>query len=484
MAVSKSIMSYNKGLTLIEILLSLAIIGLIAGFSAPVYQSFMVRNDLDIATGAVAQVLRYAQTQSQAMHGDSSWGVHIGGGNITLFKGASYASRDTDYDEETSVPSTISASGLTEIVFDVLTGAPQSTGTLTLTSVNGDTRIIFVTSKGVVVHNKSLSEGNWNIVNEYSSVDIPSGDDGQKIQVSGVYSYVITAGSSPKLLIYNISNPASPVLTGSLSLSANPLNIFMSGSYVYIASSDNASELQIVSVSNPASPALVGVYDASSYDNANGVYVLGGYAYLVREQSSGADDFLILDISNPTSPSLVGSAFFAGSLYEVVVSGSYAFVASASNTNELRVINISNPTTPVQATSLDFAGGEDSATITLDGSQLLISNGGLFHIVNITNPLSPSIVGTLNTTGSEIFDITLENAHGTNGHTYAFLVSDSPFGDFIVVDITNPVSPSNISSHNIVGTTNMSGVAYSSFFDKIFISTKIDTQELLVIAPN
>lgn len=477
-------MSYNKGLTLIEILLSLAIIGIIAGFSVPVYQSFMVRNDLDIATGTVSQVLRYAQTQSQAMHGDSSWGVHIGSGKITLFKGASYVSRDTDYDEETSVPSTISASGLTEVVFDLLTGEPQTIGTLTISSVNGDIRTIFITSKGVVVYNRLLSKGNWSIVSQHSSVDIPSSDNGQKIQVSGNYSYVVTAGSSPKLLIYNISNQASPTLAGSLSLSANPVNIFVSGSYVYIASADNASELQIVSVSNPTSPALVGVYDATSYDNVNGVYVSGSYAYLVREQSSGADDFLIIDISNPVSPTLVGSAFFEGSLYEVVISGSYAFVASASNTNELRVIDISNPASPVQATSLDFAGSADSATIALDGSQLLISNGGLFHIVNITNPLSPSIVGTFNTAGSEIFDITLENAQGTNGHTYAFLVADSPLGDFIVFDITNPVSPSNISSHNIIGTTNMSGVAYSSFFDKIFISTKIDTQELLVIAPN
>ncbi len=484
MAVSKRIMSYNKGLTLIEILLSLAIIGLIAGFSAPVYQSFMVRNDLDIATGAVAQVLRYAQTQSQAIHGDSPWGVHIGGGNITLFKGTSYASRDTDYDEETSFPSTLSASGLTEIVFTVLTGAPQTTGTLMFTSVNGDTRIIFVTSKGVVVHNTSLSEGNWNIVSEHSSVDIPSGDDGQKIQVSGSYSYIITTGSSPKLLIYDISNPSSPVLTGSLSLSMSPVNIFVSGSYIYIASSDDTSELQIVSVSNPSSPVLTGVYNAPSYDNANGVYVSGNYAYLVRGQSSGADNFFIIDISNPASPSLVGSAFFAGSLYEVVVSGIYAFTASASNDNELRVINISNPTSPVQATSLDFAGGADSSALALDGSQLLISNGELFHVVNITNPLSPSIIGTFNTAGSEIFDIALENAHGTNGHTYAFLVSDSPTGDFMVVDITNPISPSNISSHNITGTTNMSGVSYSSFLDKIFITTKIDTQELLVVAPN
>ena len=476
-------MSYNKGFTLIEILLSLAIIGIIAGFSVPIYQSFMVRNDLDIATGTVSQVLRYAQTQSQAMHGDSSWGVYIGSGKITLFKGASYASRDTDYDEETSVPSTISASGLTEVVFDLLTGEPQTIGTLTISSVNGDVRTISINEKGIIFPNLSLSSGNWNILNGHALVDAPSNDDGEKVHVVGNYSYLVTTGASPKLLIYNVSNPANPTLTGSLALNANPVNIFVLFSYAYIASSNNTSELQIVSVGNPASPYLVGTYDAPSYDNSNGVYVSGSYAYLVREQSSGADDFLIIDISNPASPTLVGSAFFAGSLYEVVILGNYAFIASASNTNELRVIDISNPASPVQVTSLDFAGSEDSATLALDGTRLLISNGGLFRIINIANPLSPTILGTFNTTGSEIFDITLESAHGTNSKTYAFMLTDGGW-DFLVLDITNPASPVLASFYDIPAYTNMRGVAYSSIADRIFIATRVDAYELLVIASN
>jgi prepilin-type N-terminal cleavage/methylation domain-containing protein len=140
----------NKGLTLIEMLLSLAIIGIIAGFSVPVYQSFMVRNDLDIAVGTVAQTLRRAQMESEAMRGDSTWGVHIGSGAITLFRGGAYATRDTDYDEDNAFPSTISSSGISEIVFDRLTGDPQAVGTITLSSTNGDARTLTINEKGTI----------------------------------------------------------------------------------------------------------------------------------------------------------------------------------------------------------------------------------------------------------------------------------------------------------------------------------------------
>ena len=140
----------NAGFTLIELLLSIAVIILIAGMSAPVYQSFQVRNDLDIATVATAQSLRRAQILSQAVDGDTSWGVKVQTGSSVLFKGANYATRDTVYDEIFDVPESIAPSDVSEIVFTKFTGLPQTTGTIIYTSNANETRTITINVEGTI----------------------------------------------------------------------------------------------------------------------------------------------------------------------------------------------------------------------------------------------------------------------------------------------------------------------------------------------
>lgn len=135
---------------MLEIALSIAILGIMFSVSMPMYHVFMVRNDLDIATMTLVQDLRRAQTLSQVAHGDSTWGVHIGVGSILIFKGVSYAARDISFDEDTSMPASITVSGLNNIMFTKLTGTPQSTGTTTLTSSANETRNITINEKGMV----------------------------------------------------------------------------------------------------------------------------------------------------------------------------------------------------------------------------------------------------------------------------------------------------------------------------------------------
>ncbi|MEK7560888.1 MAG: LamG-like jellyroll fold domain-containing protein [Patescibacteria group bacterium] len=121
---------YNEGgamggFSLVQILLSLAVLALLLGIGVPIYFSFQTRNDLDIAASSVAQALRSAKARAEAMDGDSSWGVKIESGKITLFRGASFAGRDPAYDEVTNVPTHISATGDIEIVFAKFTGEWQ-----------------------------------------------------------------------------------------------------------------------------------------------------------------------------------------------------------------------------------------------------------------------------------------------------------------------------------------------------------------------
>lgn len=139
----------NKGFTLLELLLSIALISVLAGFSLPVYRTLIKKNDLDIAANSIVASLRRAQILSQAVDGDITWGVKVQSGSIVVFKGASYATRDTAYDEIFDVPTSIGIGGTGEYVFAKMTGLPQSTGTTTLTS-ESDTRTVNINAKGMV----------------------------------------------------------------------------------------------------------------------------------------------------------------------------------------------------------------------------------------------------------------------------------------------------------------------------------------------
>ena len=141
-----------RGFTLLEMLLTISVIGIIAAMSAPMFQSFQNRNDLDIATVTFVQMLRRAQTEAKAVDGDSSWGARLGTSSITLFKGTSYAARDTSYDEISDMSSSIVATGTVEYVFTKFTGLPQATGTLTLTSLNSEMRTITTNAKGTITY--------------------------------------------------------------------------------------------------------------------------------------------------------------------------------------------------------------------------------------------------------------------------------------------------------------------------------------------
>jgi prepilin-type N-terminal cleavage/methylation domain-containing protein len=142
----------EAGFSLIELLLCVAIIGLLTGMTLPLYQSYQNSNDVDLDTQSVAAMLRRAELYARTMNGDNSWGVKVQSGSATLFKGASYATRDTTVDETDALPSVITFSGtLSEVVFTKFTATPSATGTIILThTANNDARTITLNAKGMV----------------------------------------------------------------------------------------------------------------------------------------------------------------------------------------------------------------------------------------------------------------------------------------------------------------------------------------------
>ncbi|MEA3357731.1 MAG: type II secretion system protein [Patescibacteria group bacterium] len=149
---NKSVPQNQKGFTLVEVSLALAILIIITGLSFTVYQSFQVKHNLDITTDEYAQSLVQAQIRSRAVKDDSCWSVHIQPGSITLFKGNDYGSRDPSFDEITNFPSNIIPSGLQTVTFDKFHGTTSNTGTTTLTSSTNEERFVTINEMGSITY--------------------------------------------------------------------------------------------------------------------------------------------------------------------------------------------------------------------------------------------------------------------------------------------------------------------------------------------
>jgi len=137
---------------MLEVLLSVAIVAILFSIAVPLFLTLYRRNDADTSVNAIVQSLRRAQTLSQAVDDDTTWGVRVQSGSITLFRGASYAARETGFDETYDLAPTITPSGLQEVVYSKFSGMPQQTGTILLTLNSGGTRDITVNAKGTIIY--------------------------------------------------------------------------------------------------------------------------------------------------------------------------------------------------------------------------------------------------------------------------------------------------------------------------------------------
>ena len=147
-----------RGFTLIELILIMAILGIVSVFSVPFLQSFQVSQDTITYSDTVIQFLRRAQQQAIAGQNSLGWGVFFDNSNrnIVLFQGDSYVTRDADYDIAVSYPAAfiLSTDFSDEVVFSLYSGLPSVTGTVTFISQNGDTKRVSINSLGLIELNE------------------------------------------------------------------------------------------------------------------------------------------------------------------------------------------------------------------------------------------------------------------------------------------------------------------------------------------
>ncbi len=230
------------------------------------------------------------------------------------------------------------------------------------------------------------------------------------IQAAGNYVYAASAIAAnfttcsqsencAQLQIFNVSNPASPVLAKSFKLpnslgkdgQAVGKSIFYKDGYVYVGLTSTASgpEFNIVDVHDPSNPKWIGGWGVGGHD-VNAIYVKGKYAYVL---TAASQELYILDISNPVDPAVAGgfdaSFAFGNGKSVYAVGDTLYFGRTFSSEPEFYVLDNKDPTivNPTDILGTREAGATQSVNgiFIRDFLGFVLSNDQ-FSIFDVSNP--------------------------------------------------------------------------------------------------
>lgn len=119
-------------MSLIEIIISIGILTVLASFSVQLSLNFFRNQQLDATSDKLTNYLRTAASESLREAGDVAHGVHLTASSFTLFRGNTYAARVTSYDESYTLPSYVTLSGPTDVIFAKYTAVPTPIGIYSL----------------------------------------------------------------------------------------------------------------------------------------------------------------------------------------------------------------------------------------------------------------------------------------------------------------------------------------------------------------
>ena len=144
----------NRGVTLLELLLSFFIIAVSATMLAYAFSAFRESNDLGTAHAIIIGLLKDARSRAIASDGNSVYGVHFETGQFVFFEGTSYSVGDPDnvvheLDPQVEITGITLTGGGSEAFFVNHKGTTAQDGTIVFTSETG-TRTITVNAAGLI----------------------------------------------------------------------------------------------------------------------------------------------------------------------------------------------------------------------------------------------------------------------------------------------------------------------------------------------
>ncbi|MES2953327.1 MAG: type II secretion system protein [Patescibacteria group bacterium] len=153
---SKTSSFFKRGFTAVEILVVVAVLGIIAAIVITPFGGYRANTLLDSTASQALALLSAARTRTLASRGGMRHGVHLEAGALILFAGDTYqagAATNEPYtlDDAVEVASITLSGGGSDILFERLTGKTSKSGSFVVRLKSDTTRLrtISVTATGL-----------------------------------------------------------------------------------------------------------------------------------------------------------------------------------------------------------------------------------------------------------------------------------------------------------------------------------------------
>jgi hypothetical protein len=269
------------------------------------------------------------------------------------------------------------------------------------------------------------------------------------------------------LHIYNIDQPANPVVVGTAGLNSTALSLAVDGNTAYIGEGYiGENGVQIVDLSNPTQPEFQGFTQrATGY----GIAAEAGWAYIA------GGGLYVMDVTDPYHPTVVSSIGKPNPIEYVdvynrfiIVSGDYSLeiISKANPDSLLAIYNFNACYSPLSTTDdyIYIARADsfivmeviDSAILQTIGSAILnlgwvyeLSVNGVYvyaandnlAIVGVSDPAHPVMIS--NTSWQNLNSFRLEIS-GNYAYICGGTVQPEEGGYLQILDVSHPVSPQQI----------------------------------------
>lgn len=207
-------------------------------------------------------------------------------------------------------------------------------------------------SIGVIPDLKVVNSSNPNSLSLAAEFNVITFVDATAIFKSGstIYLGVQKTSFNGELFSINVSDPLHPAQTGVFEANAAIGDISIKGNLAFVATSRDDAELMILNISNPASMQQLGVLDISGTADGTSVFIQNQDTVFLGVGTK----LYIVDATNTAAPTIRGNIEIGGTVNDIYVQETLAFLATSNSTSEFQAINVANPSAPVLHSSLNF----------------------------------------------------------------------------------------------------------------------------------
>ncbi len=259
------------------------------------------------------------------------------------------------------------------------------------------------------------------------------------VALAGTVAYL--ADQMGRVVSVDVTTASAPAQLGAVVMGRYTFDLAVEGTRVVVRTADTADYLNVVDVSNPANPVLGGSLAMNAAGDTQGLALRGGRAY-VASSSTGlkiydmtpavvggfADDFVathvasagtravitgtyrptgtarlrIVDASVPSAPHVVGevpSTMVATAFLDVAINAAGTRAVIAVGGSGVIVVDLANPAAPTTAT-FDTAGTAYGVALNAAGTLAYVADGlGGLKVLSLANLAAPTQVGSFPSSG-------------------------------------------------------------------------------------